>query len=209
MLAASSGWQAKRLCELRTMTGINMRALLAASALALVAIACSSGPAETGSTPASEPPKAAGDATSGPRAETACEVLTPAEVASFLNVPEVRKDDLNSGKNQFTGVDLCNWYVKEGSPEGIGVTLRRATSDDDGGRMSAFSAAKGDAVEHDVKRSQEAQPVAVGDEALYSPYPVPPGGSIVVRVGSVVVTLAGSASKDTFIAMAKLAAGRI
>ena len=188
-----------------------MRTLLLASTLALVAIACSSGPAVTGSTPASEPPTtaAAANAASGPKAQTACEVLTPAEVANFLKVPEVRKDDLNSGKNQFTGVDLCNWYVKEGSPEGIGVTLRTAASDDEGGRMTAFSSAKGDAVEHEVKRSQEAQKVAVGDEAVYSPYPVPPGGSIVVRVGPVVVTMTGSASKDVLVEMAKLAAQRI
>src|SRR6185436_856444 len=146
-----------------------MRTLLAASTLALVAIACSPGPAETGSTPASEPTTAApANGASGPKAQTACEVLTPAEVANFLKVPEVRKDDLNSGKNQFTGVDLCNWYVKEGSPEGIGVTLRTAMSDDEGGRMTAYSSAKGDALEHDVKRSLEAQRVPVGDEAVYS-----------------------------------------
>jgi len=108
--------------------------------------------------------------------------LTPAEVANFLKVPEVRKDDLNSGKNQFTGVDLCNWYVKEGSPEGIGVTLRTAMSDDEGGRMTAYSSAKGDALEHDVKRSLEAQRVPVGDEAVYSGYPVPPGGSTYATV---------------------------
>jgi len=184
-----------------------MRTLLAASTLAVVAIACSSGPAETASS--SETAKPASTPAAKPRVQAACDVLTPAEVANFLKVPEVRKDDLNSGKNQFTGVDLCYWYVKEGSPEGIAVTFRTAASDDEGGRMSAFSSAKGDAVEHDVKRSQEAQAVAVGDEGVYSPYTVPPGGSIVVRVGSVVVTMTGTASKDTFVAMAKLAAERI
>lgn len=184
-----------------------MRTLLAASTLALVAIACSSGPAES---PASEQPKGTAPAeVSKPKVQTACEVFAPAEIASFLKVPEVRKDDLNSGKNQFTGVDLCNWYVKEGSPEGIGVTLRTAAPDDEGGRMSAFSAAKGDAVEHDVKRSQDAQTVAAGDEAVYSPYAVPPGGSIVVRVGSTIVTMTGTAPKDTLLAMAKLAAERM
>jgi hypothetical protein len=64
-------------------------------------------------------------------------------------------------------------------------------------------------VEHDVKRSQEAQKVAVGDEAVYSPYSVPPGGSVVVRVGSVVVTLTGSASKEALVEMAKIAGQRI
>ena len=185
-----------------------MRTLLAASTLAVVAIACSSGPGETGSSSEPANPGASASA-SRPKVQAACNVLTPADVASFLKVPEVRKDDLNSGKNQFTGVDLCYWYVKEGSPEGIAVTFRTATSDDEGGRMLAFSSAKGDAVEHDVKRSQEAQPVAVGDEGVYSPYPVPPGGSIVVRVGSAVVTMTGTASKDTFVAMAKLAAERM
>ena len=187
---------------------VDMRILFAASTLAVVAIACSSGPAETGgsSGPATA---AASTPASAPKVRAACEVLTPAEVATFLKVPEVRKDDLSSGKNQFTGVDLCYWYVKEGSPEGIAVTFRTAASDDEGGRMSAFSSAKGDAVEHDVKRSQEAQPVVVGDEGVYSPYSVPPGGSIVVRVGSVVVTMTGTASKDTFVAMAKLAAERM
>ncbi len=184
-----------------------MRAVLAASILAVVAIACSSGPPQTESNSASEPAKPAdpNKIASGPKAQTACEILTPAEIAGFLKVSEVKKDDLNSGKNQFTGVDLCYWYVKEGSPESIGVTLRTATTDDEDGRMLAFSSAKGDAVEHDVKRSQAMQTVAVGDEAVYSPYPVGPGGSIVVRVGPVVATMTGSASKDAFVAMAKLA----
>jgi hypothetical protein len=189
--------------------GVVMRTLIAASTLA-VALAGACTNSNRGSESTSTPPPAANIASvPAPKVQAACEVLTPVEIAGFLKVPEVRKDDLNSGKNQFTGVDLCNWYVKEGSPEALGITLRRAASDDEGGRTIAFSSAKNDAVEHDVKRSQGLQPVSVGDEAVYGPYPVPPGGSIVVRVGSVVVTMTGSASKEAFVAMARLAAERI
>lgn len=144
-----------------------------------------------------------------PRAQSACELLTATEIAGFLKAPAVKKDELNSGKNEMTGVDRCNWYVREGSNEGIELRVRRAESGE-GSELLVFSAAKGDAVEHDVKRDREAEPLlGVGDEAVYSPYPVGPGGSIALRVGRRAVTIAGSASKDSLIAAAKLAAGRL
>src|SRR5215471_7022451 len=73
----------------------------------------------------------------------ACELLTPGEIAGFLKVTQVKKDDLNSGKNEMTKVDFCNWYVKEGSSQGIEIRLRRAESADEGSAMAVFSAAKG------------------------------------------------------------------
>jgi hypothetical protein len=146
----------------------------------------------------------------GPKAQTACDLMTPGEIAGFLKVPQVKGDDVNSGKNEITKVDVCNWYVKEGSNEGVEVTLRRAESADSGSTMLIFGAAKGDAVEHDVERDRKAQPLAgVGDEAIYSPYPVGNGGSIALRAGSSAVTIIGSASKETLVAMAKLAAQRL
>jgi hypothetical protein len=147
---------------------------------------------------------------SAPKTQTACALLTPGEIAGFLKVPQVKKDELNSGKNEMTKVDLCNWYVREGTSDGIQVTLRRAESADEGSEMLIFSAAKGDAVEHDVERDRKAQPLSgVGDEAIYSPYPVGNGGSIALRAGSSAVTITGSASKDTLVAMAKMAAQRL
>lgn len=98
-------------------------------------------------------------------------------------------------------MDLCNWYVKEKSPEGVGLTLRRADSDDEGSRMLVFSSAKGDAVEHDVERDRKAEKLSgVGDEAIYSPYPDGKGGSVAMRLGASAVTITGSASRDDMIA---------
>jgi hypothetical protein len=147
---------------------------------------------------------------SGPKTQSACELLTPAEIAGFLKVAAVKKDELNSGKNEMTKVDFCNWYVKEKSPEGVQLALRRAESDDEGSRMLVFSSAKGDAVEHDVERGRKAEKLSgVGDEAIYSPYPVGKGGNVAMRVGASAVTITGSASREDLIAMAKLAAQRM
>jgi hypothetical protein len=153
---------------------------------------------------------AAGKPASGPKAQTACDLLTPVEIAGFLKVSAVKKDDLNSGKNEMTKVDFCNWYVKEKSPEGVQLALRRAESDDEGSRMLVFSSAKGDAVEHDAERDRKAEKLSgVGDEAIYSPYPVGNGGNVAMRVGASAVTITGSASREDLIAMAKLAAQRM
>jgi hypothetical protein len=142
--------------------------------------------------------------------KTACELLTANEIATLLKAPAVQKDEINSGKNEMTGVDICNWYVRKNSSEGIEVRLRLAGSDDEGALALAFSAAKADAVEHDFERSQKAQPVSgVGDEAVYSAYPVGPGGSLVFRVGPNVVTLTGSASRETLVSMATIVAHRL
>jgi hypothetical protein len=184
-----------------------MRTLLTASMLAVLAIGCSTSP-ESGSTTSSEPPKAAASSAET-KAQTACELLSPAEIAGFLKVPEVRKDDLNSGKNGFTGVDICNWYVKEGGNEGVEVRMRRAESSDEGAVGLTFNSAKSEAVEHDVQRSKNLQPVKAGDEAVYGPFAAGTGGSIVVRVGPVVATMTGSASKDVLVEMATLAAQRM
>lgn len=153
--------------------------------------------------------KAAGSqAPSGPKAQNACELLTAGEIAGFLKVAAVKKDEINSGKNATTKVDFCNWYVKEGSSEGVEVRLRRGESADAG--MVVYSAAKGDAVENDAERSRKAEPLAgIGDEAIYAPYPDGKGGNIALRVGSSAATITGSASKDLLIAMARLAARRL
>lgn len=146
---------------------------------------------------------------SKPKVQTACELLQANEISGFLKVPAVKKDELNSGKNETTNVDLCNWYVKEGGSDGIEVRLRRAESDE-GSYSLVFSAAKGDAVEHDVQRDRKAQPLpGVGDEAIYSAYTSGDGGSIALRIGRSAVTITGSASNDALISMAKLVAKRL
>jgi hypothetical protein len=146
---------------------------------------------------------------SGPKAQTACQLLTASEIAGFLKAPAVTKDELSSGMNEMTRVDFCNWYVKEGGREGIEVRLRRAEWYQ-GSELLVFSAAKGDAVEHEVERDRAAQPVpGIADEAIYSPYPVGPGGSIALRVGGNAVTITGSPSKDSLVSLAKLAAQRL
>jgi hypothetical protein len=154
--------------------------------------------------------KSASKPASGPKAKSACDLMTPTEIAGFLKVAEVKKDDVESGKNATTKVDICNWYVKKDSLEGVEFMLRQAESDDEGSRMLVFSSARGDAVEHDAERDRKAEKLSgVGDEAIYSPYPVGKGGTIAMRVGPSAVTIIGSASREDLISMARLMAGRM
>jgi hypothetical protein len=187
------------------------RIVLMLTATSLVATGCARTGGDPGEAEASnlEPKAVAGDNASGPKAQTACELLTGEEIAGFLKVPQVKKDELNSGMNPMIKVDICNWYVREGTSDGVEIRLRRAEADE-GSESLAFSAARGDAVEHDAKRDQEAQPLTgVGDQAFYSPYPVGAGGSIAMRAGRSAVTITGSPPKDTLISMAKLIARRL
>jgi hypothetical protein len=180
-------------------------------ATAVIAIGCTSAGKEPNASATSglNQKTTADKSSSGPKAQSACQLLTASEIAGFLKAPAVKKDDLNSGMNEMTKVDLCNWYVREGGGEGIEVRLRRAEWYQ-GSELLVFSAAKGDAVEHDVERDRVAQPVpGLGDEAIYSPYPVGPGGSIALRVGGNAVTITGSPSKDSLVSLAKLAAQRL
>jgi hypothetical protein len=130
---------------------------------------------------------------------TACELLSVAEVASFLRVPAVLIDSLNSGMNGYTKVDLCSWYVHAGESEGVIVKLRRAASSD--AVLSVFTAAK---VDEEMSPPAEPAPVpGVGEEALYLPYADGTGGTIVVREHESVVTISGSVSKETLASMAR------
>jgi hypothetical protein len=188
------------------------RVWIATIVIAIVATGCTQA---NNSSDAPAPPDAGQKAatnneTSGTKAQSACALLRAGEIAGFLKVPQVKKDDVNSGRNEMTKVDICNWYVKEGSNAGIEITLRRAESAGEGSALAVFSAAKGDAVEHDVERDRKAQPISgVGEEAIYSPYPVGNGGNIAFRSGSSAITITGSASKETLISMAKLIAQRL
>jgi hypothetical protein len=190
-----------------------MRRLILVSILVAVAsMACAQPTDPRAMDEAAGPPAARSNSApksrdAGSEAPTACDLLAPSEIARFLHVADVKNDEINSGRNVQTQIYICNWYVKQGSSEGIEVRLRRAESSDEGAVLLAFSAAKGDAVEHDEARNKNVQAVAgVGQEALYSPYPVGSGGSVVFRKGPAVVTITGSASKDALMAMAKLAA---
>ncbi len=150
-----------------------------------------------------------GQAIAQTKAKNACELVTSTEIAKALNVPQVKKDDINSGEHVMTHVDICNWFVKENSPEGIEVRWYRGKGGE-GGVLAEFSAAKGHAVEHDSSRDARAQPVdGIGEEAIYGPYPIGNGGSIAVRTSTGAVSIVGSASKDGLVALAKLAASRM
>ncbi len=137
-------------------------------------------------------------------------MLTASDIAGVLKAHEVKKNE--SGKNELTKIDYCYWNVNGSTnkdrDERIEVTLRRAESADEGSLLLLFSAAKGDAVEHDIERDRAAQPVpGVGDEAIYSPFP--DGGSIALRAGTSAVTISGLLSKDALVSMAKLVAQKL
>ncbi len=165
---------------------------------------------DTSSTSDTGQKTAASSARSGPKAQTACEVLTASDIAGVLKAHEVKKNE--SGKNELTKIDYCYWNVNGSTnkdrDERIEVTLRRAESADEGSLLLLFSAAKGDAVEHDIARDRAAQPVpGVGDEAIYSPFP--DGGSIALRAVTSAVTISGLLSKDALVSMAKLVAQKL
>jgi len=194
-----------------------LRSLITTLVAILVVSGCSQSSKE-GNASADLGPKDSGQKTtaasarSGPKAQTACEVLTAGEIAGVLKIPEAKKDTHSSGKNELTKVDFCYWYVtgriNPDRDERLEVILRRAESTDEGALLMLFSAAKGDATEHDFERDRKAQPLsAVGDEAIYSAYP--DGGSVALRVGTSAVTISGLVSKDALIAMAKLAARKL
>ena len=141
------------------------------------------------------------------KANNACELVTPAEIARFLNVPAVKKDEINSGKNELTHVDICNW---EGGTEGLELRLYRAESADEGASLRAYSSAEGYATGYDGARSSAAQSVAgVGLDAILSPFPDGKGASLAFRTAAGAVALTGSASRNALVAMAKLAASRM
>jgi len=188
-----------------------MKTLIVTSLVAALVAGCApsgsgsdTSSAQPAQTPASQP-----KAASRPLPK-ACEILTPAEIAGALQAPQVKKDDVNSGENVMTHVDICNWYVKLGSSEGMQVQIYRPRGTDDGSSLLAYSSAKGDAVEHDQARAAQAQQLTgVGDEAIYAPYPDGKGGNVAFRTRAGAATLTGSASHDRLVALARLAASRM
>src|SRR5262245_3116971 len=167
-------------------------------AFTIACAACAGAGVDTGRS--AQPAQTTGGAQAGAGVKTpprACDVITPAEIAGALQVPEVKKDDVNSGENRMTHVDICNWYVRNGSSEGVQVQVYLAQGADVGASLAAYSAAKGDAVEHDSARAAKAEQLAgVGDEAIYAPYPDGKGGNIAFRTRSGAVAITGSPSRD-------------
>jgi hypothetical protein len=191
-----------------------MQKVIVVALAALVLTACAGAGVDNGSgssAPAAQPPAgAAPPQTAARTVPKACDIITPAEIAQALQVPDVKKDDVNSGENTTTHVDICNWYVKSGSTEGVQVQVYRGEGAGLDASLAAYSSAKGDAVEHDSTRAAQAQQLTgIGDEAIYSPYPVGKGGNIAFRTRAGAVTITGSASRDRLESIAKLAASRM
>lgn len=189
-----------------------LRSLITTTVAVLVVSGCTQSSKE-GNPSADAGPKDSGQKTtasarSGPKARTACEVLTAGEIAGVLKIPEAKRDEPDSRKNEITKVDFCYWYVtgriNPDRDERLEVRLRRAESADEGALLLLFSAAKGDATGYE----RQAQPISgVGDEAAYSAFP--DGGSVALRVGTSAVIISGLVSKDALISLAKLAAQKL
>jgi hypothetical protein len=146
-----------------------------------------------------------GSAGSGPF--PACELLAPAEVAKVLGAPRAFIDSLNSGPNEATGAQLCSWYVRQGSSEGVMIKLYRGASPDQAGALWYGSVRMdGDWLASD---SDPVRVTGVGDEALYRRYASARGGTLIVRKGLDVFLLTGSPSREGLTALAKLVAGRL
>jgi hypothetical protein len=106
-------------------------------------------------------------------------------------------------------VDICNWYVRENSPQGVEIRWHRASAGD-AEPLAEYSAAKGDAFEHDSGRTQKAQAVpGVGVEAVYGPWPDGSGGSLALRGHNGAVAISGSATREALVALGKLVASRM
>ncbi|MGH7526994.1 MAG: hypothetical protein ACREMX_09855 [Gemmatimonadales bacterium] len=133
-----------------------------------------------------------------------CDLLSAAEVAKFLSVPAVQVDSVNTGTNEFTGVELCSWFVELRDPRGLTVRLRREKSAED--TTVLLLAARME----DEFSQRKVEPIAgLGEEAQYADWLDGSGGTVIVRSGPNVVTLTGTISKATAIAMAKTAVPRL
>lgn len=147
--------------------------------------------------------------TSQAKVHDACELLTASEIAQALKVPAVKKDQLNSGMHVSGSVDICNWYINENAPGGLEIRWYRASGGDTE-PLAEYSAAKGDAFEHDSRRTQQAQSVpGLGVEALYGPWPDNRGGSVALRGRDGAVALSGSATREALLALARLIVSRM
>jgi hypothetical protein len=134
----------------------------------------------------------------------ACELFSAAEVAAFLSAPAAQIDSVDSGFNENTHADLCNWYVHKGSPQGLTFKVRRAQSADE--TAVILLAARLD----ENLTLDHAQPIhSLGDEALYLPYPDGTGGTLIVRKATAVLTIIGSVKRDTLVAIAAKAIARL
>ncbi len=134
----------------------------------------------------------------------ACDLLSAAEVAKFLSVAAVQVDSVNTGKNEFSGVELCSWYVSLRDPRGLTVRLRRGKSTED--TPVLLIAAR---MEEESFAGKVETVAGLGDEAQYADWLDGSGGAIIVRSGAKVVTFTGTISKAAAVALAKAALPRL
>ena len=181
-----------------------MRHRLLALAVAVSATACGADVTVGETTPppaAATPPGAASASSAAP--QTACGLLSAAEIAAAFKVATVAKDEVNSGQNDKGRVDLCSWFVRQGQPEGIVVKVRVAPAPE--ASTTAFVAGKLDI--ESIGRAVEVPDL--GDEAAYAPYADGRGGTLVFRHGQTVVSLIGSLTRESLIDLAKIALPRM
>ncbi|HEX2451588.1 MAG TPA: hypothetical protein VHJ69_10615, partial [Gemmatimonadales bacterium] len=93
----------------------------------------------------------------------ACALVSAAEIAKFLSVPAVQLDSVNSGRNDFSGVELCSWYVALRDPRGVSVKLRLAKSADETAALVV-----GARIDDEFDRDKAENIAGLGDEAQWA-----------------------------------------
>ena len=142
----------------------------------------------------------------GDRAPAACELLSADEIASALHATSVQRGN-DSGFNAATGIDKCQW-----TPDGrAGLELRlyRADSSAESAWSLVFESAKVHATTPDANGQVRGHSIGgVGDDAMFLSGS---GGeaSVAFKVGRTGATLAGGASEEVLVDLAKRAAGRL
>ena len=135
-------------------------------------------------------------------ARNACELLSRDEVSRVAGGP-VEIDPTASGEDD-RGGDNCVWKLKGRPVPPVLLRVRRHASGPQA--QIAFMVERADAF------GGGPEPVRVpglGDEALYRDFEKVKGGALVVRRGSVVVTMSGSVSREAFVSLARLVVGRL
>lgn len=137
------------------------------------------------------------------RSPAACELLSPDEIGSALQVTSVRQES-GPGSSSPPGTDTCRWTA-----DGASLELRLYRANDEGAWKLVFESAKVHATKPDAEGRVRAHTVSgTGDEAMFLPGS---GGdaSMAFRVGRSGGVLAGRASEAVLVDLAKRAAGRL
>jgi hypothetical protein len=136
------------------------------------------------------------------RAPSACDVLSPEDIARVLQTSNIKRAD-GSGLDSTTGIDSCRWTA-DGNAS-VELRIYRADSAAEGAWKMVFESARAHATRPDGPGRTL---TGVGDDAMVLAGSAGAPG-IAFRVGRTGAMIAGSGSEDAMIELAKRVASRL